>query len=291
LFQIHSASAAIKSGSNPSRSKTVSYKNVSLVSTGRVLGRWMPAALLSSALALALVGAVRPTSASATPTPAPQAKKWADQMPDGDGKKLIVAKCQLCHTLERVVTSHRTKDDWDAVISLMVEQGADLTDDEKKTVTDYLATNYPPKGAGGAAAAPAAGAAPTAAGGANSSMIVDPDQSSFTAPPDSLGIPSGITMAVVSGEPTKAGLFSVMLKIPADQMIPPHWQSSDLDSVVLRGTYELGNGDTYDASKLQAVNPGQVVHIPAQTHQFGHAKGATVILLYGVGPLSITWGK
>ena len=270
----------------------MSHKNVPSLGSGRVLGRWMPAALLSSALVLALVSAIRPTPASATPTPAPQAKKWADQMPDGDGKKLITAKCQLCHTLERVVTSHRTKDDWDAVISLMIEQGAALTDDEKKTVVDYLAANYPPKGAGGAAA-PAAGGSSSSGTtmGTGPSAIIDPDQTSFNAAPDALGFPSGTTVAVVSGDPMKAGLFSVMVKFPADQQIPPHWASTDLDAVVLRGTFEAGNGDAYDASKLQGVTAGQVLHIPAQSHHFAHAKGTTVVLFYGVGPLSITWGK
>lgn len=260
----------------------------------QVPGRWLPAILLTSSLALVFAGALHPLPASASP--APQAKKWADQMPDGEGKTLIVAKCQLCHTLERVVTSHRTKDDWQAVISLMVEQGADLTDDQSKTVVDYLAANYPPKGAAAPAGASAGSSAPASAAGGSApaaapSAIVDPDQTQFTAAPDSLGVPSGVTMAVVSGDPTKPGLFSVLFKLPADQQIPPHWQSTDVDSVVLRGTYELGNGDAYDATKLQAINPGEVVHIPAQTHQFGHAKGATVVLLYGVGPLSITWGK
>lgn len=262
-------------------------------SAAKIVRRSLPGILLASSLALVLGLALRPVPASASPVP--QAKKWADQMPDGDGKTLIVAKCQLCHTLERVVTSHRTKDDWQAVISLMVEQGADLTDDQSKTVVDYLATNYPPKGAAapagaaaGSASAPAAGASAPAAA---PSMIVDPDQTQFTAAPDSLGVPSGVTMSVVSGDPTKPGLFSVLFKLPADQQIPPHWQSSDVDLVVLRGTYELGNGDAYDATKLQPINAGEVIHIPAQTHQFGHAKGATVVLLYGVGPLSITWGK
>jgi len=254
-------------------------------SAAGIVGRSLPAILLVSSLALVLAGALRPVPASASPVP--QAKKWADQLPDGDGKPIIVAKCQLCHTLERVVTSHRTKDDWQAVISLMVEQGADLTDDQSKTVVDYLASNFPPKGAAAPAAASAGGSAPAA----GPSAIVDPDQTQFTAPPDSLGVPSGVTMAVVSGDPTKPGLFSVLFKLPADQQIPPHWQSSDVDLVVLRGTYELGNGDAYDATKLQPINAGEVIHIPAQTHQFGHAKGATVVLLYGVGPLSITWGK
>lgn len=198
-------------------------------------------------------------------------------MPEGEGKKLIVAKCQLCHTLERVVTSHRTRDDWDGLIAQMVEQGAALNDAESKTVVDYLATNYSPQGA----------AATTSAAGA----IVDPGQAQFTAPPDSLGLAKGVMMSIVAGDPTKPGLFSVLFKLPANQMIPPHWQSIDVDSVVLRGSYELGNGDSFDATKLQEVNAGELVHIPAQTHQFGRAKAETIVLLYGVGPLSISWGQ
>ena len=255
------------------------------VKAGKFVGnnRWMPAMLLVCS-GLTMIVAV--TSAPASPVPWPQAKKWADQMPDGDAKKIITSKCQLCHTLERVVTSHRTKDDWASVVNLMVEQGAALNDDETKTVIDYLAANYPPKDA----AAPAAGGS-GAAPGAASTTVVDPDQAQFSAPPDSLGMPKGITMAVVSGDPAKPGLFSVLLKLPADLMVPAHWQSTDLDFVVLRGTYQVGNGDAVDASKLQGINSGQVVHVPAQSHEFGQAKGATVLLLYGIGPLSISWGQ
>ena len=260
---------------------------------------WAAAILATGSLLLVLTFVV--TSTSASPAPLPQAKKWADQMPDGEGKKIIVAKCQLCHTLERVVTSHRTKDDWQSVIDLMVEQGASLTDDETKTVVDYLATNYPAKsdsasgagtpGAAAAGAAPAASTPGESAPGAVPTAIVDPDQTQFTSAPTSLGFPNGVAMAVVSGDPAKPGLFSVLLKLPPDQMIAPHWQSTDVDLVVLRGTYQIGNGDTFDASKLQTINAGEIVHVPAQSHQFGQAKGAAVLLLYGVGPLSVTWGQ
>ena len=262
-----------------------------VVSSAKIteIRRWMLAILLACSVMTLLAGAVLPAPASSAAQP--QAKKWADQMPDGDGKKLIVAKCQLCHTLERVVTAHRTKDDWDSIISQMVEQGAALSDDESKTVTDYLAANYSPGSPAAAASGTAAtlAQAPGAATGASATMIVDPDQTQFTAIPDSLGFPKGVTMAVVSGDPTKAGLFSFLLKLPADQMVPPHSESGDADLVVLRGTYEVGNGSTFDATKLQAINAGGVLHLPAQARHFGHAKGATVILLYGVGPLSLTW--
>ena len=250
--------------------------------------KWMPALPLACSMVILLAGAVLP--ATALPARQPQAKKWADQMPDGDGKKLIVAKCQLCHTLERVVNSHRTRDDWQSIIDMMVEQGAALSEDETKSVVDYLAANYSPASPAAASApgAPAA-AAGSAALGASPSAVVDPDQVQFTAIPDALGFPKGITMAAVSGDPAKPGLFSFLLKIPADQMVPPHSESGDVDVVVLRGTYEVGNGASFDAAKLQAINAGGVLHIPAQARHFGHAKGATVILLYGVGPLSLAW--
>ncbi|MGH9559841.1 MAG: hypothetical protein ACRD3S_00170, partial [Terracidiphilus sp.] len=101
-----------------------------------------PIAFLMSFLLMLLASvAVSP----ADPAPRAQTKQWAAQMPEGEGKKIIVEQCELCHTLERVVTTHRGKDDWQAVIDLMVEQGATLSDQQAKTVVDYLAANYGPK--------------------------------------------------------------------------------------------------------------------------------------------------
>jgi hypothetical protein len=244
----------------------------------------IPGFLIVCSALLALAGG---SVAPAAPAPRAQAKDAASQMPDGEGKKLIVAKCQLCHSLERVVTSQRAKDDWQAVIDLMVEEGALLSDDEAKTVVNYLAANYGPKGATPPAAPPAA-SMPAAT---TPSMIVDPDQTQFVTPPDSLGLPAGVQISMISGDLSKAGLFSALLRLPDDQKIDPHWFSAELDLVVLRGTYEFGNGDSYEAGRLQAVTPGEVVRIPAQLHHFGHAKGATVILMYGAGPVSVTWAS
>ena len=83
----------------------------------------------------------------------------------------------------------------------------------------------------------------------------------------------------------------MLLKFPSDQRIEPHSQSADAGLVVLRGTFEVGNGNVYDAARLQAVNPGEVVKIPAQAYQFGHAKTESIVLLYGVGPLSVNWAS
>ena len=246
----------------------------------------VPGILVACSAVLALAaGSVAPAAA----VPRAQAKDAASQMPDGAGKKIIVEKCQVCHSLERIVTSRREKDDWQAVIDLMVEEGATVTDDEVKTVVNYLSANYGPNGP--AAAAPVTPAAAPPAAASAPSTIVDPDQTQFVTPPDSMGLPSTVQMSMISGDFTKPGLFSALMKLPADQKIDPHSQSVDLNLVVLRGTYEVGNGDTYDAGKLQPLNAGEVVRFPAQLRHFGHAKGATVILVYGVGPVSMTWGS
>jgi quercetin dioxygenase-like cupin family protein len=242
----------------------------------------VPGIIVLCSIVLILAGG---SVAPAAPAPRPQAKEFSAQMPDGAGKKLIVEKCQLCHSLERVVTSQRAKDDWQAVIDLMVEEGAPLTDDETKTVVNYLAANYGLKGIGQPSPAPPT-ATPTPSA---PSMIVDPDQTQFVTPPDSLGLPASVQLSMITGDFSKPGLFSALVKLPDGQKLDPHWLSTDLNLVVLRGTYEWGNGDTYDTGKLQPVIAGEVVRVPAQAHHFGLAKGATVFLVYGVGPVSMSW--
>jgi hypothetical protein len=245
----------------------------------------VPVVLVSLSVVLVLAGSSVAPAAPALPA---QTKELSASMPEGAGKKLIVEKCQICHSLERVVTSQRSKDDWQAVIDLMVEEGAPLTDDETKTVVNYLAANYGPKGS--PAAGPAAGSsAPAESAPSTPSMIVDPDQTQFAAPPVSMGFPSGVQLAPITGDRSQPGLFSFLVKLPDGQKLESHWASADINVAVLRGTYLWGNGDAFDAGKLQSVTAGQVVRVPAQAHNFGQAKGETVLLIFGSGPATLTW--
>jgi cytochrome c5 len=63
-------------------------------------------------------------------------------LPAGDGKQLVETRCGLCHDLERVVTAPRRKADWPVIVANMVEQGAPVTADEAKAVSNYLAANF-----------------------------------------------------------------------------------------------------------------------------------------------------
>ena len=226
---------------------------------------------------------------SAAPAPAPQSSQWAAQLPEGSAKSIIVEKCQLCHTLERVVTSNRAKSEWDELIQVMIGRGAPVSSDEAPIVVDYLAANFGPAGSQPAAAQPASpGQSSAAPEGSAKNLVVDPDQAQFSGAPASLGLPDSVKMSIISGDPSKPGLFSVLLKLPAGAVIAPHWASVDVNIVALRGTFGFAEGDTFDATKLQTLNLGAVLHVPAQMHHFAQAKDSTVILLYGVGPLSVS---
>jgi mono/diheme cytochrome c family protein len=66
----------------------------------------------------------------------------AVSLPPGAGKQLVETHCGLCHDLERVVTAQRRKADWPVIVANMVEQGAPVTANETRTISDYLAANF-----------------------------------------------------------------------------------------------------------------------------------------------------
>jgi virginiamycin B lyase len=70
-------------------------------------------------------------------------------LPEGDGKKLVAARCTTCHETERFVGFHMSRDRWAFTVRRMrgrirTAKIRDLTPDETKLAIDYLSTNFPP---------------------------------------------------------------------------------------------------------------------------------------------------
>jgi virginiamycin B lyase len=70
-------------------------------------------------------------------------------LPEGDGKKLIAARCTTCHDTERFVGFHMSHDRWAFTVRRMrgrirTAKIRDLTPEEAKLAIDYLSTNFPP---------------------------------------------------------------------------------------------------------------------------------------------------
>jgi quercetin dioxygenase-like cupin family protein len=118
---------------------------------------------------------------------------------------------------------------------------------------------------------------------ASAPKIVTPDTLAWVA---GTGPEQGAQVAVLEGDPTKPGPYTVRLKIPSGGKFLPHSHRDVEHVTVLSGTLLVGLGDVFDASKMKALPAGSYVVIPPGLHHFAMAQGDTVLQLHGTGPSS-----
>jgi len=99
----------------------------------------------------------------------------------------------------------------------------------------------------------------------------------------------GASFAVISGDPGKAGIFVVRLKMPAGYKIMPHWHPTDEHVTVLAGTFALGMGEKLDAAAAKDLPPGGYALLPAEMRHFAIAKTAATVQVHGNGPFALTY--
>jgi quercetin dioxygenase-like cupin family protein len=102
-------------------------------------------------------------------------------------------------------------------------------------------------------------------------------------------LPKGAELAVVEGDPSKAGEFTMRLRMPDGYRIPPHFHPVTEHVTVLQGTFRVGMGDKFDAAALGDLPVGTFAALSAGMKHFAVAEGETVIQLHGVGPWSLTY--
>lgn len=78
------------------------------------------------------------------PRPHPTRQHWADMLPAGEGRSIIVQKCQMCHDLQRTLAFVRPKEQWQNVVEAMMRRGSPVTPAEKPVVVNYLTKNFGP---------------------------------------------------------------------------------------------------------------------------------------------------
>jgi mannose-6-phosphate isomerase-like protein (cupin superfamily) len=106
------------------------------------------------------------------------------------------------------------------------------------------------------------------------------------APP---GLPAGARAAVVSGDPTKAGPFTVRLDMPPDYAIRPHYHPTSEELRVLEGTVHVGHGGKWDEQAMKAVAKDKPITIGAKEPHFLHAASRAVVEVQSTGPFAITY--
>jgi mono/diheme cytochrome c family protein len=88
-----------------------------------------------------LIATVR--AAAALIFPVAFALAQAPALPDAAGRDVVQRVCGACHPATIVVGRGMTRQGWDQVVASMISRGAKGTPADFKTVTDYLAANFP----------------------------------------------------------------------------------------------------------------------------------------------------
>jgi quercetin dioxygenase-like cupin family protein len=99
----------------------------------------------------------------------------------------------------------------------------------------------------------------------------------------------GASMAVMSGDPSQAGLYVVRLKMPAGYVIAPHWHPTDEHVTVISGTFALGMGKKMDKKAMTELPAGGYALLPAEMGHFAMAKTAATVQVHGMGPFELTY--
>jgi mannose-6-phosphate isomerase-like protein (cupin superfamily) len=129
--------------------------------------------------------------------------------------------------------------------------------------------------------------AQTAATERVNAVVVPAGTAKFGPAPDIL--PSGAKLAVLEGDPTKAGSYTMRLWMPNGYTIPPHFHLADEHVTVVEGTFLVGMGGTLDPSKFAALQVGSFGMLPPRMQHFARARGVTVIQLHGMCPWSLSY--
>ena len=98
---------------------------------------------------------------------------------------------------------------------------------------------------------------------------------------------SGVRTKVLYGDPSKPGLYSILLYVPANTTIPAHSHHDDRMATVVSGRWRFGYGDKFDAAKLEALPPGSVYSEPGTRmhNHFAQTESEPVVVhIVGYGP-------
>jgi quercetin dioxygenase-like cupin family protein len=102
--------------------------------------------------------------------------------------------------------------------------------------------------------------------------------------------PPSVRLAVVVGDPSERGPYTIRVKAPHGVKLMPHWHPEDRVYTVLSGVFYIGLGDQFDADKLQAYPPGSVIVLPGDTPHFHWAKSSEYITqVTAIGPLGLEY--
>lgn len=102
-------------------------------------------------------------------------------------------------------------------------------------------------------------------------------------------LPPGGQIAVLAGDPSKAGIFVLRFKAPAGYKFPAHTHSQDESVTVISGSFHVGMGAKLDTKKSEKLRVGGFAHVTKGMQHFGWFSEPSVIQVTGMGPFDINY--
>lgn len=99
----------------------------------------------------------------------------------------------------------------------------------------------------------------------------------------------GSQVAVLAGDPFKAGEYTLRVKMPKGYKINAHWHPTTENVTVISGAFHIGMGDKLDPKSGTTLKAGGFVSLPAQMHHYAWVSTPTIVQVHGEGPFAITY--
>ena len=106
------------------------------------------------------------------------------------------------------------------------------------------------------------------------------------APP---GLPTGGRIAVVDGDPTKAGAFTIRLDAPQGYEVRPHHHPAGEKVRLIEGAFSVGHGKRWEDGKLAPLAVGTELDLKAREPHFVRATERSIVEIRSEGPFEITY--
>ena len=114
-----------------------------------------------------------------------------------------------------------------------------------------------------------------------------PSQIPWKPGPSSLA--PGAKMAILGGDPSKEGFFTMRLLLPDGYRVAPHWHPKVERLTIISGTLNLGTGDRFDATATKPLPAGTYSSMPPKMTHFASTAGETVLQLSSIGPWQVIY--
>ncbi len=102
-----------------------------------------------------------------------------------------------------------------------------------------------------------------------------------TAPPM---LPAGARVAVLEGDPSKEGPFTIRIELPAGYKVAPHTHPATEHVTVLSGRAGIGLGETWDGEKIAYEGPGGFFVMAPGVAHFAMIEEDSILQVHATGP-------